>query len=212
MKITSISQQARDQNRVNISVDGKYRFSLEITQVGDLGIKAGKEYNEDEISRFEAESLFGKLYVKALEFCMSRPHSSREIRDYLKRKTRATRTKQGHVKPGVPPGVADKVFERLKDKGYIDDRKFAGYWVDNRFLTKGISQRKLIFELRRKGVDQELIDEALGTAVRSDADEIRKIVAKKYSKYPDENKLMAYLARLGFGYEDIKDALEELKD
>ena len=50
MKITNISLQARDKNRVNISVDGKYRFSLDVFQVGELGIKIGREYTDEELT------------------------------------------------------------------------------------------------------------------------------------------------------------------
>ena len=61
MKITDISLQARDKNRVNVSVDGTYRFSLDVFQVGELGIKVGREYTDDELTALEDESQFGKL-------------------------------------------------------------------------------------------------------------------------------------------------------
>src|SRR3989344_3448166 len=93
MKITSIAIQAKNKNRVNVSVDGKYRFSLDVFQVGDLGLKTGKEYTEEELDALETESQFGKLYARAMEYCMMRPHSAREVRDYLYRKTRTTKVK-----------------------------------------------------------------------------------------------------------------------
>ena len=61
MRITDISLQAKNPNRVNISVDGKYRFSLDVFQVGELGIKKNNDYSEAEIVGFETESQFGKL-------------------------------------------------------------------------------------------------------------------------------------------------------
>ncbi len=88
MKITAISAQARNPDRVNVSVDGKYRFSLDIAQVVELGVKVGREYSEEELAELETESQFGKLYARALEYCLMRPHSAREVRDYLQRKTR----------------------------------------------------------------------------------------------------------------------------
>ena len=36
---------------------------------------------------------------------------------------------------------------------------------------------------------------------------LRKMIAKKINKYDDERKLVAYLARQGFKYDDIKSAL-----
>lgn len=209
MKITDISSQVRDPNRVNVSVDGKYRFSLDILQVTELGLKIGKEYDEEELTELETESQFGKTYVQALDYCLMRPHSAKEVRDYLYRKTRPKRTKTGELRPGVGSEITARVFERLQQRGYIDDGKFARYWVENRSVDKGASRRKLISELRAKGVEQPIIDEALSGSNRSDDEEIKKIIAKKRAKYTDENKLIAYLARQGFSYDDIKTALGE---
>lgn len=207
MKITSITAQKRDNNRVNISVDGKYRFSLDTFQLIDLGIKVNREYDETELIALEQESQFGKIYGRALEYCIMRPHSAREVQNYLYRKTRPTRDKMGGLLPGVAPEITKRVFDRLIEKGYVDDQKFARYWVENRSLTKGISKRKLISELRVKGIITTIIDQVLGETERNDSEEIQKIIAKKRSHYPDDQKLIAYLARLGFGYDEIKQAI-----
>ena len=136
-----------------------------------------------------------------------RPHSSQEVKDYLYRKTRDTRKKTGEVKKGISPVITERVYDRLVEKGYIDDEKFTRYWVENRNLTKGASRRKLQAELRSKGVNASIIDKYLDDSPRSDEEEIKKIIAKKRNRYPDDQKLMQYLARQGFGYDDIKSAL-----
>lgn len=207
MKITSISVQARDKNRVNVSVDGKYRFSLDIAQVADLGIRVGKEYDENELIALEEESQFGKLYTRTLEYCFSRPHSRQEVRQYLYRKTQPKRIKTGELKPGVSIALTERVFNRLDERGYLNDETFARYWVENRQLRKGISVRKLQSELHAKSVDPVIIDTVLADTERSDEDELQKVIAKKARRYDDPQKLMAYLARQGFSYDDIKAAL-----
>lgn len=207
MKITAITTQRRDKDRVNVSVDGKYRFSLDIMQVAELGIKLGNEYSETELAKLEDESQFGKLYTRTLEYSLMRPHSQREIRDYLYRKTRDTRTKTGQVKKGVSKELTERVFDRLLKKGYIDDEKFAQFWIENRNLRKGSSARKLSAELSAKGVDRNIIERLIGESDRKDPDELAKVIAKKASRYDDKKKFMAYLAGQGFSYDDIKDAL-----
>lgn len=209
MRITAITAQQKDKNRVNVHVDGKYRFSLDITQIIDLGIKVGNEYEDKELTSLETESQFGKLYMRALEYTMMRPHSAKEVRDYLYRKTRDTRTKTGGVKKGVSTDIADRVYDRLQSKGYIDDEKFARYWIENRNLKKGASQRKLTFELRAKGVDGVIIERCLTETPRSDDKELRKIVVKKRERYPDETKFIQYLMRQGFRYDTIRQILSE---
>lgn len=212
MKITAISVQAKNPSRVNVSVDGKYRFSLDIAQVVDLSLKRGQDIDEAKLAEYEQESEFGKLYARALEYCLMRPHSAREVRDYLLGKTRATKYKSrktGEVKEraGVAEAIADRVYTRLEQMGYIDDEKFARYWAENRNQLKGASRRKLEAELRVKGVSSSIIDMALGESERTDSSEISKIIAKKRARYPDEQKLMAYLASQGFSYDDIRSAL-----
>ncbi|MEO6109656.1 MAG: regulatory protein RecX [Candidatus Saccharimonadales bacterium] len=207
MKITSISVQVRDKERVNVSVDGKYRFSLDITQVSELGVKIGKEYTEEELVTLEEESQYGKLYGRTLEYSLMRPHSQREVRDYLYRKTRDSLTKLGTIKKGVSPALTERVYNRLVEKGYVNDEKFARFWIENRNLRKGSSLRRLSAELSAKGVERGIIESLLKESDRDDADELQKIILKKRNRYDDEQKFMAYLARQGFSYDDIKAAL-----
>lgn len=214
VKITDITIQMRNPDRVNVSVDGKYRFSLDIFQVTELGIKIGKEYNEDELVELETESQFGKLYARALEYTLMRPHSAKEVKDYLWRKTRTTKvrvrdTNEYKDRPGVAQAIADRVFGRLFDKGYLNDENFARYWVENRQMRKGISQRKLVAELRAKGVEQAVIEQAVQNSPREEKSEIDKILAKKRHKYDDDQKLIAYLMRQGFSYDVVRTAITE---
>jgi regulatory protein len=129
------------------------------------------------------------------------------MRDYLYRKTRDSRTKEGYVKKGVSVELTVRVFDRLSEKGYVDDEKFARFWVENRNMRKGSSMRRLKSELSAKGVKADIIETVIGATDRTDIEEIQKIIVKKAKRYDDEQKLIAYLARQGFRYDDIKEAL-----
>lgn len=212
MKITALTAQKKADNRVNVIVDGTYRFSLDVYQVIDLGIKVGNDYTEEELIRLEDESQFGKLYARALEYCLMRPHSAKEVRDYLYRKTLAKRTKSGELRPGASQATTERVFRRLEEKGYLDDERFAQWWIENRNQKKGTSLRKLAAELGAKGVSKGIIDKHLAQSVRSDEDELQKVIAKKRSRYSDPQKFMQYLARQGFSYDAIKEALADGDD
>jgi SOS response regulatory protein OraA/RecX len=68
-------------------------------------------------------------------------------------------------------------------------------------------------ELIKKGISREIIAKTL--AENSDFDEgesLKKLIAKKQGKYDDERKLVAYLARAGFSYDKIKDAISEFRE
>lgn len=213
-RITEIKQAVKNPNRANISVNGKYRFSLDIFQLTQLGIKINAEFSEDDLNLIEQQSEFGKLYARALDYCLMRPHSEKEVRDYLWKKTltrklRNKKTGEFYEREGVSQASVDQVLIRLKEKDYINDDNFTRFWVENRNQRKGTSMRKLQSELSQKGVKSDIIEKYLSESVRSDAEEIQKIIAKKAKRYPDEQKLIAYLARQGFSYDDIKTALRQ---
>lgn len=212
MKVTNISIQAKNPDRVNVLIDGKYRFSLDVYQVGDLGIKVGRDYTEEELQEFETESRFGKLYSRALEYMLMRPHSARELKDYLWRKTRPTKRKDGSMAEGVSTQITDRVFNRLTERGYVNDQRFAQWWIENRNLNKGTSKRKLMNELRVKGVEPSVIEPLLESSERTDGDELLKVIEKKRKRYDDEQKLVHYLMRQGFRYDDIVSALRSVDD
>ncbi len=88
----------------------------------------------------------------------------------------------------------------------MDDQKFAQYYVENRFVKKGISRKRLRMELVKKGISKEIIDEVLDN--RNDEEEILKIIAKKRAKY-DDDKLIQYLCRQGFSYQLAQSLVHE---
>lgn len=216
MKITDISLQARDNNRVNVSVDGVYSFSLDIAQVTDLNLKVSHELSDRELEELQEESQFGKLYMRALEYCLRRPHSVKEVKDYLWRKTQPTlrKSQTGMNNPVVySERVASRVLRKLQQKAYVDDEAFARWWVENRQLSKGVSRRKLTAELRSKGIHADIIAQTLEKTDRTDEQELRKVIAKKHRRYAgDRQKFVQYLVRQGFSYDDVVSTLNDVEE
>lgn len=66
------------------------------------------------------------------------------------------------AKRGIPDEVAEEVLARFEGVGLIDDAAFAGAWVESRHHGRGLARRALARELRTKGVDPTVIDEAVG--------------------------------------------------
>lgn len=190
LKITDIRQGVKNPERVNVFINGKFGFSLDIAQAVDLKIKVGREITAEELGEYKKQSDFGKLYQRTLEWVLMRPRSEKEVRDYLCKKIYEKKIEEEEY--------INLIVEKLCSKGYLDDTKFAEYYVENRFVKKGISRKRLRMELVKKGVDTEIIEQVLDG--RNDEEEILKIIAKKRAKYDDE-KLIAYLCRQGFPYQ-----------
>lgn len=199
-RITDLKQGVRNPERVNVYVNGKFSFSLDVSQVVELGVKVGLEISVEELVALKKASELGKLYQRALEWVLLRPHSEKECRDYLRKKIFEKKLDNDFV---------DKIIEKLKAKKYIDDDKFAEWYVQNRFLKKGVSAKRLKMELMKKGISKETAHEAIVGSERNDRDEILKIIAKKRTKYADDKKLMAYLCRQGFDYQLVRDLVAE---
>lgn len=199
MKITQIKQQVKRADRYSIYVDGKYSFSLGENEFLKLGLHSGQEITDDVLAEYKDESSYGKWFDRILNLLSFRLRSEWELRDYLRRKD-------------CPPEVTDKILNKLSVNGYVNDEQFAKRWVENRRLLKATSRRKLHMELKQKRISNEIIDKVL-TNDKEEVDELailRELVDKKQHRYPDKTKFMQYLARQGYGYQDIKTVLSEL--
>lgn len=72
------------------------------------------------------------------------------------------------AKRGVPKHVADRLLDRFTEVGLVDDAAFARQWVESRHRSRGLAPRALAQELRRKGVVDETVKEALEQIDESD--------------------------------------------
>jgi regulatory protein len=194
MKITNITQQVKRADRYSVFVDGKYSFSLSEGALLAERLASGLELDEVQLQRLKEASASDKAYGNALRYVAMRSRSEWEIETYLRRKQ-------------IEEPVAEVIMQRLRDLGFINDRTFAETWVANRHLLKSTSKRKLQLELKQKHVSSTIIDAVLREDEVDERESLRQLVAKKQARYPDRNKFMQYLARQGFGYDDIKSVL-----
>jgi regulatory protein len=110
------------------------------------------------------------------------------------------------AKRGIPDDVAELVLDRFGEVGLIDDAAFARAWVTSRQAGRGLARRALKAELRAKGVDGEVAEEAV--ALVDDQDEweaARRLVQRRMpglrrvDRVTAERRLVGMLARKGYG-------------
>lgn len=196
MKITSIKQQVKNPERVSIFVDGKYEFSLSLDELVKYKLKNDQEFDKADVKRFKKISADGKLRGRALEWLMNRPHSERELRDYLYRKK-------------VEPEQIESLVSEMTKKGYLNNAKFAA-WFTELQARRGKSDRAIRSELFKKGIGREVADEVLEDGAGDETKRLKAMIHKKQklSRYKnDPQKLMQYLVSQGFGWQDVKAAL-----
>ena len=268
--VTSLRGAVRDPHRINVFLDGKFSFSLTLTELANSKLHQGQVLTDPEVERLRNLSGLGKLYQQTLEYCFSRPHSKKEIIDYLERKRlrrdiswkrfeehqlkmqndpeyaakvkeirrhtkdqnqkireidftenntyeyRGTKKTNLPTKPAdrITPEMIQEVVSRLESQNYINDQDFARYFIENRHQIKGISTKRLIQELKIKGIDSDIIEQAIfdqgtGNFLRDEEVEIEKMIKKQLRKTSDRQKIIAYLARQGFSYDLIKAKLDQ---
>ncbi|MCD7443181.1 recombination regulator RecX [Streptomyces lincolnensis] len=120
----------------------------------------------------------------------------------------------------IPDEAAEEVLSRFEEVGLINDSAFAEAWVESRHHGRGLARRALARELRTKGVESTLIDEAVAQ-LDSEQEEAtaRELVARKLrsTRGLDRDKrlrrLAGMLARKGYpegmALRVVRQALEE---
>ncbi|MER6225389.1 recombination regulator RecX [Streptomyces sp900105755] len=80
----------------------------------------------------------------------------------------------------IPDDVVEEVLSRFEEVGLINDSAFADAWVESRHHGRGLARRALARELRTKGVDSALIDEAVAQLDSEQEEETaRELVARR---------------------------------
>ncbi len=83
-------------------------------------------------------------------------------------------------KRDIPEDAAVAVLDRFEEAGLIDDAAFADAWVESRHHGRGLARRALARELRTRGVDSVLIDDAVSKlGSEREAETARELVARK---------------------------------
>jgi regulatory protein len=196
MKITAIQQQAKRKDRYSIFIDGVYAFSLSEAGLIESKLASGQEIDKSELKKLKKTAGLDKAYGNALRYVAMRPRSEWELQDYFRRK-------------GIDEDAATQIANRLRSAGLLDDGAFARAWVANRRLLKSTSKRRLKLELKQKRIAEDIIDTVLQEDETDDRQALRELIEKKRARYPDEQKLMQYLARQGFSFDDIKASLQD---
>lgn len=198
--VTSIEPQ-KNNKRVNIYLDGKFGFGLDLENLVKFNLRVNKELTTEEVSQINKKAEFQKTFDKLLKFAMLRPRSEKEIKDYFKRKK-------------VHETLHNELFDRLKRLELLNDEKFARWWVEQRMQFKSKSKKELIYELRIKGIGSETIKNIFEDIDISDDKAARKLVEKRmfrWERYDDKTKkqkITQYLAGKGFDWQVISDVLK----
>jgi regulatory protein len=200
-KITALTLQKRNRQRVNVYLDGEFAFGL--ARILAAWMQVGQTLSDEKIAQLKASDEREAAYQRAINFLNYRPRTEGEIRQNLQ-------------KHEVPDDVLEEVIQRLLRAGLLDDRRFADAWVENRADLRPRSRRALAFELKQRGVDQQVIQQSLEqvdddqAAYRAALRQSRKLQELDWQDF--RKKMYGFLARRGFDYETSAPVVERVWD
>ncbi len=105
----------------------------------------------------------------------------------------------------------------LREKKFIDDNVFARVWIKER-LAKFIGPRRLIQELKLKGIEKQVIENNLREAEESysESDTVRELAVNKFSRLKNidpqvaKRRIYGYLVRRGFSPDAVSETLSQI--
>ncbi|MDT6982940.1 recombination regulator RecX [Streptomyces lusitanus] len=176
-----------------------------------FGEAAAADGGASDSVRAEREEPPGDPVERARAICLrlltGTPRTRKQLADALRKRE-------------IPDEAAEEVLSRFEEVGLINDSAFADAWVESRHHGRGLARRALARELRTKGVDSALIDEAVSRLDSEQEEETaRELVARKLraTRGLDRDKrirrLAGMLARKGYpeglALRVVRQALEE---
>lgn len=200
MKITAIESQKKAPGRVNIFIDDKFSFGISEKLLIDYDLYKGKEVDEKDLRKYKEGDSLGKCLDKAYRFLSYRPRSEKEMHDKLLEK--------------YDNNIVEETVKRLKEYNFLNDSDFAKIWVSERCNGRG--KRALAFELKRKGIDNIIVEEVLSNIGTEDEYASALKLVKSRAKYNGLEKNEAYkkiapfLSRRGYNYDVIKRVISDI--
>lgn len=203
MELTAAEPRRR--GLIQLYLDGEAAVKLDAQVFLQSGLKPGDQVSDQELFELIQASDARRAQEKALYLLEYRNYSKRELTEKIAR-TAASRE------------AAQAAAVRMEELGLIDDRRFGEDYARELFSRKGYGARRAAQELRRKGLDQELVQELVekyGSPEQS-GENIRRVLEKKYPGWREDEKVrrraFAALQRLGYAYQEVREAMGQGED
>lgn len=203
------------ENTVTIIFLEKFKgstYCIELSESDTIYLHSSviKEYNLKEGMTLPLSALeeivhtndYRKAKERALYLLEYRDHSYKELYDKLRK--------------NYSDEVSTDVMKKMVELSLIDDEKFASMYARQLFEVKRMGKYRAKFEMQKKGLSAELIEEMLSRYEDTTVSRLEELIEKKYARYLcDEKgikKVMGALTRQGYSYSDIRDALRKYLD
>jgi regulatory protein len=146
--ITALQADPMDGDKVHVFIDGKHALSVSLDIVANERLAVGQACPPERLEKLHRAQEQQATYEAALNFLSYRPRSAREVELRLRKK-------------GYTPEDIEFALAKLRKQGFVDDKEFSRFWINNRQNFSPRGPRLLRSELRQKGVPADVVDEMM---------------------------------------------------
>lgn len=195
MLITDI--RTRRKGLSQLYIDGEEAMKLDTFTLEANGVKVGQSLTDEELFGLIKKSEAHRASEKALYLLEYRARSKKELID--------------KVSEVASKETAEQTADRMEELGLIDDREFARVFVRQLFSVKKFGRRRVVQELRIKGISPEIIDEVIEEYEDEPIEKIKMLLEKKYRCFADDEKIkrraVSALQRYGYSFDEIREGM-----
>lgn len=202
MRITSIEKENNKDPIYKIYIDNEYSFSIPEENYFKLNLYEKDEISEEEIKVIKNTANFAAAKSKAFVYISYKFRTEKEVRLKLEDES-------------FNSNIIEKVLNELKAEGYINDNLYIRKYLHDRRKLNPKSKRMLMVELKKKGIDKELILESLEELTLDNILVAEELVRKKFkdldiSQKKIERKVYQFLQYRGFNAGEIRTVIRKL--
>jgi regulatory protein len=194
-QITGIVKSGK--SKCNIFLDGGYFCTLNLETIIKAKLKVGSEISKEEIEDIQAENEKLTAFDRSLKY-LSNLKTEKQVKDYL-------------LSKGFTGKTVKYCISKLKDYEYIDDEAYANVYIQFHSNKKG--KRLIKYELKAKGVNEEIIEKLLNK-LEYNTDNLLYLAEKFVKNKPRDKKtaqkLFTHLMSKGFEYDNVVKTVKQI--
>lgn len=201
MKIVKYEKDKKDYYNIYLSNGEIITLKEKVITVNELLLK--KEIDKELYNKLLYDNKICEYLEMGIKYASVRLRSVKEMNDYLYKKSNDM-------------DLSREVTDKLIEKGYLDDNRFAKAFIKDKLSFTNMGDYKLKMELMRLGVDNDIIEDNLSNIEDSVFDNrMRKIIDKdlktnkKYTGLKLKNKIYNHLLSQGYGKERVISIINE---
>ncbi|MEO1021386.1 MAG: regulatory protein RecX [Bacteroidota bacterium] len=205
--LSKIEVQKRNTTRVSLFIENQFLIGIDLLLFEESGIRVGNLVTENDLKLLVSKEYRNRTKDYLLGLLSRRDHTKTELRKKA-------------AKKGFPAALVQDAIAELNEKGYIDEARFANHFASDSFRLKKWGLHKIRFELRKKGVSETDIKQALQDLHEDTDTQIdmmlrlverkKTFLMKEQDPWKRKKKVFDFLVRKGYDSVLIQKQLDRL--